>query len=316
MSAVSTGPAAATRSGAADAWPDLEHLATFVRVIEAGSFSAAATALNLQQPTISRRIAQLEIDLGQRLLERNGRGVVPTEAGRLLQARARELLALARRMRDELDDREASPGGRIVVGLPPRLAQILATELIQHFRHAFPRAVITVYESLSVSLRESLVAGRVDLALLYDPPTSASLNLETLHRERLVLVGPKRRRALPDRIAPTALAEYPLILPSVPNAIRMLIDATIGARGIALDVVAEVNAVRTVLALARDGVGYTILPIGALETADRRDDLAIAEIGPPAIRNRLVLAEARARPATRLLRETATLLRRIARPAR
>ncbi|MGE0312106.1 MAG: LysR family transcriptional regulator [Lautropia sp.] len=291
---------------------NLEHLAMFDRVVEAGSVSAAATALNLQQPTLSRRIAQLEAELGQRLLERNGRGVVATEAGRLLQARARELIALARRTRDELDDRGTSPGGRVVVGLPPRLAQVLATGLIRRFRRTFPRAVITVSEALSVSLRESLVAGRIDLALLYDPPTSPLLNLETLHRERLVLVGPARKRALPDRVALSTLPRYPLILPSAPNAIRTLLDASIGARGIALDVVAEVNAVRTVLALVRDGVGCTILPVGALGIAGSRDGLATAGIGPPVIRNRLVLAEARARPATRLLRQTADLLRQLA----
>ena len=96
---------------------DLLQLRYFIEVCDAGSFSRAAISLNLTQPTLSRQIGLLEAELGQRLLERTGRGVIPTDSGALLILHARAMLEMAQRARDELRDQQASPTGRVVVGL-------------------------------------------------------------------------------------------------------------------------------------------------------------------------------------------------------
>ena len=114
--------------------------------------------LNLAQPSLSRQIALLEADLGQRLLVRTGRGVAPTEAGDVLLVHARAMLDTAKRARDELRELHASPGGRVVVGMPPRVALGLSVPLVKRFRERFPRAVITLLEGLSLALREMLIA--------------------------------------------------------------------------------------------------------------------------------------------------------------
>jgi LysR family nitrogen assimilation transcriptional regulator len=289
---------------------DLRQLEYFVNVADAGSFSRAAVVLNLAQPSLSRQIALLETELGQRLLVRTGRGTVTTEAGDALLVHARAMLESARRARDELREMHASPAGRVVVGLPPRVALGLSAPLVQRFREQFPRAVITVLEGLSVSLRESLIAGRLDLALLFDPAASPQLEYQPLMRERLLLVAPPGSR-LPARVGLAALAGYPMVLPSAPNAIRSLVDAVLRPRRVELQVLAEVGAVRTVLELVAQGVGCTILPQSAIPPATAPGALARAPIGPPSIWNALVLATPVARPATRLTRGTAQLLREL-----
>ena len=113
---------------------DLKQLDSFVHVVEAGSFSRAAVAMNLAQPTLSRQVALLEKSLGQRLLVRTGRGATPTEAGLALLVHARTMLEIARRAHDELTELHASPAGRVSVGLPPRLAQAFSAGLVQRFR--------------------------------------------------------------------------------------------------------------------------------------------------------------------------------------
>ena len=90
---------------------DLRQLETFVNVVEAGSFSAAAVVLNRSQPALSRQIALLEQDLGQRLLNRTGRGVSRTEAGDALLVHARAMLDSAQRARDELRELHSSRPG-------------------------------------------------------------------------------------------------------------------------------------------------------------------------------------------------------------
>jgi LysR family nitrogen assimilation transcriptional regulator len=289
---------------------DLKHLASFVAIVDGGSFSRAAAALNLSQPSLSRQMALLEAEVGQRLLQRTGRGVAPTPAGDALLVHARAMLDASRRALDELHDLHANPGGRVVVGMPPRVALGLSAPLVRQFRERFPQAVITVLEGLSLALRESLIGGRLDLALLFDPQPSPQLKFEPLMRERLMLVAPPGSR-LPPRAALASLASYPMVLPSAPNAIRSLVDRHLAPRGVALNVLAEVGAVQTVLALVAQGMGCTILPESALAASAAGRGLPQAPIGPPAIWNALVLAIPLARPGSRVTRETAQMLREL-----
>ncbi|MEF7613590.1 LysR family transcriptional regulator [Aquincola sp. MAHUQ-54] len=288
---------------------DLRQLGYFVSVVDAGSFSRAAVALNLAQPTLSRQVGLLEADLGQRLFVRTGRGALLTEAGEALLVHARLMLDTAQRARDELRELHASPGGRITVGLPPRVAAGLGAALVTRFRERLPRAVITVSEGLSLHLREWLIAGRLDLALLFDPPASPLLAYETLMRESLLLVAPADGPRLPPRVSFAALADWPMVLPSAPNAIRSLVDAIARPRRIHLQVVAEVGSVQTVVRLVQQGVGCTVLPQSALPHELGPGSLQRAPIVSPVVRNNLVLGMPRARPATRLMRETAELLK-------
>ncbi|MEZ5630897.1 MAG: LysR substrate-binding domain-containing protein [Burkholderiaceae bacterium] len=287
---------------------DLRQLESFITVANLGGMSRAAVHLQMAQPSVSRQIALLEKELGQRLLERHGRGVQLTEAGRVLAGHARQMLEQSRRARDELQDLGARVAGRCVVGLPPRLALAHAPALVMAFRERFPGAAITVLEALSVSLRESLIAGHMDLALLFDPAPTPLLRYEALRRERLCLVAPAGSR-LPAVVSLPALAHYPLILPSEPNSIRRLLERQLRPRGITLEVLAEVGAVQTTLALVARGAGCTIVPQSALQLGP--PSLAHAPVGPPAIWNRLVLAMPAARAATRVIRGAESLLRQL-----
>lgn len=287
---------------------ELKQLELFVRVLEARSFSRAAAQLNLTQSTLSRQIGLLERELGQRLLTRTGRGVVATEAGQALDAHARTMIALAARAREALRDLQESPRGRVTIGLPPRIAHLITTPLVQRFRARFPHAVVTIAEGLSMPLREWLIASRLDMALLFDPPPTPQLEYRTLARESLVLVGPPGSAPLPRRVAIAALADYPLVLPSSPHALRSLVDAAAHARGVPITVVAEVDSVNTVRSLVAGGVAYSVLPETSLQRKSGGPVLQVAALGPPAIRNRLVLALPRTRPQTRLVRDTVEII--------
>ncbi|CAN7375047.1 LysR family transcriptional regulator [Acidovorax delafieldii] len=289
---------------------DLRQLEYFVAVTEQGSFSRAAASLNLAQPSVSRQVALLEEELGQRLLERTGRGVTPTPAGHALLAHARVMLNAASQALSDLKEMHAEPVGRVVVGLPNRVAMGLSVALMKEFRQRFPNALLSIVEGLSLSLREGMIAGRIDLGLLFDPAPTPLLSYEQLMRERMMLVAPKAYR-LPELVALSTLANFPLVLPGSHNPIRTLVDAVLLPRRIVLNVVAEVGAVHTALTVVEEGLACSILPDSALHLSRRPDEIQAAPIGPPAIRNQLVLAIPRARPATRLVAETAKLLREL-----
>jgi LysR family nitrogen assimilation transcriptional regulator len=287
---------------------DLTRLQYFVAVAEAGSLSRAAAALHMSQPALSRQVLLLEEELGQRLFERTGRGVQATEAGTALLAHARGIFDLAERARVDMRERQASPRGKLTLGLPPRLAPVLTADLIERFHARFPEVTVTVVEGLSIRLREWLVAGRVDLALLFDPPPSPQLQQETLLREPLVLISVQK---LPQRMRLADVAQRVLVMPSGPNALRQLLEQHTRPRGLPLKLVAEVDSVQTVLSLVARGVADTVLPLSATRAWSYEPTLNVATIHSPAMRNQLVLAIPTARPATRLSRYATEALREL-----
>ena len=97
---------------------DLKQLEYFVRVAEMGSFTHAAAALGMAQSALSRQVRLLEVELRQNLLVRNGRGVTPTEAGRLLVDHGRGILHQMARAREDMERLRGGVSGAVAIGLP------------------------------------------------------------------------------------------------------------------------------------------------------------------------------------------------------
>jgi len=143
---------------------DLKQLQLFTAVAEFGSFSRAAVALSISQPVLSRQIKSLEDKVGVALLYRNGRGIVLTEAGKILQSYAVALLEQAVRAETELAALRSNPRGTIVLGMPPSVGVVLTAPLVQNFRAQFPQVSMRVIEGFSGHLLEWLVMGKIDVA--------------------------------------------------------------------------------------------------------------------------------------------------------
>lgn len=285
---------------------EIYSLHCFVAVSDAGSYTKAAAALNTSQPTLSRHVQSLEKELGQRLLERNGRGVRLTDSGTALLVHARAILETVEIAKAEMSERLRSPMGKIRIGLSPRVAHSIAPDLVQQFLSECPDASITVEEGLSIRLREWLIAGRLDMAVLFDPPSSQLLQIEELEREPLLLVGIGE---LPRTVKLSALGSYPLILPSEPQALRRIFQAAADRKEVSLNVVAEVDSMQTVLTLVERRVGYTVIPASVANMWSAPVKLHTALITHPKIRNRITLAVPCARPNTRLHAAAAKILK-------
>lgn len=288
---------------------DLLQLEYFVRVGELGSFTRAAGVLGVSQPTLSRHVRLLELEMKSHLLVRTGRGVELTEAGKCLLSYGNAILALTRQAHAEVQALRTSPTGKLTIGLPPRIAHVITPVLVQDFRRRFPDASISVSEGLSASLREDLILGKIELALLFDPQASPKLEYRSLLREEMVLCGIARKQfPLPKRLPASELQRYPILVPSAPNAIRQVIEASCRPLGIGLNVVAECDAVHTLLELALSGEGYAIVPRSAARTNVPGARLKVSTIDNPSIRNDVVLATSRQRPLSQLGKGTMELL--------
>ena len=208
---------------------DLKQIEYFVRVAELGSFTRAAIALDVAQPALSRQVRLLEVELRQNLLTRNGRGAAPTEAGKLLLEHGRGILHQVERAREELGRVRGALAGRVAIGLPPSVAKAMTVPLIREFRQRMPEATLSISEGLSVAMHESLATGRLDIALLYNASASPDIELSPLLEEQLFLVqrqtGKAQPAAKPRPVPLREVANLPLVIPSRPNAIRMLVES-------------------------------------------------------------------------------------------
>src|SRR5436190_110955 len=117
---------------------DLRQLRTFSCVAELGSLSKASDTLRVAQPALSRQIKLLEHELRAELFTRNGRGMVLTEAGRLLLARTAGIVRQIDQIRDDIQSSGGPPSGRVVLGLVPTVSCVVSARLARRTVESYP----------------------------------------------------------------------------------------------------------------------------------------------------------------------------------
>ena len=186
--------------------------------------------------------------------------------------------------------------------------------LTRAFRAELPGATISVSEGLSVAMQESLVAGRLDIAVLYNAQASSETEISQLFEEDLFLVQlrpPNQAQdTSPGTITLTEVAQLPLIIPSRPNAIRMQVESEMAAIGSRLKIALEIDGVSAILDLVADGAGSAVLSRNAVNTSMRPSHYTLRAITAPVLRTKVSLATSSSRPATLTQQATLALLRR------
>ena len=292
---------------------DLKQLAYFVRVAELGSFTRAALALDVAQPALSRQVRLLEVELRQNLLVRNGRGAVPTEAGRLLLEHGRGILHQVERAREELGRVRGALAGRVAIGLPPSVARVLTVPLTRAFRQHLPEASLSISEGLSVTMVDWLRTGRLDIAMLYNASPIEEISITPLADEELLLVQARppglAEDPPPEPIALAEVAELPLVIPSRPNAVRMLVETEMANRGLRPRVALEIDGVSAILDLVADGLGAALLSRNAVESSVRPSAYRMRAVKDPPLRIPLSTVTSSLRPTTLTQQSALELIR-------
>jgi LysR family nitrogen assimilation transcriptional regulator len=294
---------------------DLKQLEYFRHVAELGSFTRAAAFLSVVQPALSRQVRQLEVELGQNLFDRNGRGVVLTDAGTRLLEHTRGILMQVGRARQELEDQRNGDSGHVVLGLPPSLGRSVTVPLVKAFGRLLPNASLATVEGLSAYMLEWLSVGRVDCALVYNAPASPSVDLQPLLDDQLFLIAPlpKPARKARKSITLAELADHPLIIPSRPHSIRMSVENALAGVDRKIKVVHEIECIPAVIDLVRQGHGFGVLPLNAVKSTLWGEQVQVKPILAPILKTSLSIATSAQRPKSPLMRKAIDVIRDIVR---
>ena len=296
---------------------DLKQIEAFVRVAELGSFTKAALAMQVAQPLLSRHIRQLEVELHQSLLIRNGRGVTPTESGLLMLEHARGILYQVALAKEELSGTSGALAGPISIGLPPSLSRLITVPLTLAFKTALPQAKLSLTEGFSALMYESLRAGRIDMAVLYNPAPSQDLEMTQLHEDALILIGSskgigqKSQILLKSNLMLKDLCELPLILPSKPNAFRLLIEVEMQKLNARPKIALEIDGINAILELVKEGLGFAVLPTYTLNQFPNPEVFTTHSIQRPQLLSQLMLVWSSKRPSTGTQRVALALTQKV-----
>ena len=192
---------------------DLRVLRYFLAVAREGSITRAAASLHVTQPTLSRQLAALEKDLGAKLLRRADRGVVLTDAGRLLRRRAKEMIALADLARTELVPAQAELAGTVAIGTNELRAVDELVAMMDAFKADHPRVRFVLRSGSNDDVAAWMERGQADLGLVIEPfDARGSGFVHMATRERWgVLVRRDSPLALAGGVRSADLNDIPLV---------------------------------------------------------------------------------------------------------
>ncbi|WP_079911215.1 LysR family transcriptional regulator [Paenibacillus sp. 32352] len=167
---------------------DMRHLQYFLEVAHWKSFTKAAQALYITQPTISKMIKNLEEELGVVLFDRIGRRIELTDAGAVLLTQAQHMVKSFEEMTSHLDELMKVQRGRIRIGLPPMVGSNFFPQVIGKFREQYPGITLQLFEYGSKKVEAEVGAGELDIGVILLPTNEELFDFYSFVKQRLMLV--------------------------------------------------------------------------------------------------------------------------------
>ena len=264
--------------------------------------------MRVAQPAVSRQIRKLEGELGVDLLVRAGTGLSLTDAGTLLLERSKLLIQQLEQTGHDVMAHADSPAGVVTIGVPSTAGTLIISAVLWDAQREFPRITLKVVEATGHVLTERLIGRQLSLGLIFDPVPNSELIAEPLLIERLHLFGEIGSRC--SQSAPVTmsdLAGFPMVLPSYPHNVRVLLEDAAMEFGFRLNVAHEVDSVAVIRSLVRQGAGYGVLTAGSVLEDSMMVSRPIDSAGLSMTLSIVTRAELRQSPA---LKVAAMLMRR------
>ena len=278
---------------------ELAQLEAFLQVAQHRSFSRAAEALFLTQPSVTARIQSLEREIGERLFERTGRSVTLTDAGHAFMPHAQRALTAVQEGTDAIEAVRHGDIGSIRIGASDTIATYVLPGILKQFRETRPRVHVHLTTGQTEGIVEKLLAGETHVAVsrLTQHPEIESLHL---YNDDLALVcSPSHPFASRGRVTVAEAGKEPFLFFERSSSYHTLVYSMFLRVGVVPESVMELDSMETTKHMVEAGLGIAILPVvsvdreitaGQLTRVEIRDmeQPAQREVGVHVVRNRIL----------------------------
>lgn len=241
---------------------DIRRLRYFMQVLESGSVRGAADALDMDPSAVSRSIGVLELECGARLLERRGRGVVPTDAGELLAGYVRRQHSQKQHLLTQLDGIGKIERGHIDLVAGEGYVDWLMRHSLRDFMAAHPRITVTLDVASTDEIVRRIVEESAHIGLLFHPPDDDRLRSHQAQSQPILALVPAThpltRLGRPLRL--TDLQPYPGATLHRSFGVRQHIDAAEVGEGVRLNALLTTTSFNALRLFVKAGLGYALGP--------------------------------------------------------
>src|SRR5829696_452166 len=281
---------------------DTRQLAAFCAVVERRSFSQAAERLGVTQPAVSLQVRALEERLGQRLIDRSGRRVEPTEAGRRLYRNAQRLLQLEEQLIEDVRGDGGQLKGTLTIGASTGPGAHVVPLLLCEFQREHPDLRVALSISDTHAVIERVAERQLELGIVGALRRHRSLDFEPLVVDEIVLAVPPDHAAAGGQIGLEALRDETLVVMQEGAGVRQVVEAALRRSGLrlrALEPKLELGLQESVKSAVAAGYGVTFISKSAIEGELVAGTLAAARVEGLEPARQIYVVRARGRRLTR-----------------
>ena len=265
----------------------MRQLNSFIRACELGTITRAAAELNIAQPALGLHIRNLEIEFGHQLLVRSVRGIVPTAAGEIVLAWAREVLRSTEMVRRQIDLVGAAYPPVVTLGLTGGLTDHLSSMLSEEVSAQIPGMQLRIIKAFSNDIIKLLSSEQIDFGLTFEAQAPTGFTSTKLLSERLCYLSQRTEETGP--ISLTEVLSRPLTLLTSPSSVRKAVETAAHQAGGEINGGFDLHSLQTAKDLASCGLSGTILPFGAIHDEVNSPEVSVRLVVAPMIERTLYL---------------------------
>ena len=257
---------------------ELAQLEAFIQVAHHRSFSRAAEALFLTQPSVTARIQSLEREIGERLFERTGRSVTLTDAGHAFMPHAQRALTAVQEGTDAIEAVRHGDIGSIRIGASSSIATYVLPGLLKTFREERPRVHVHLSSGVTEEVMDKLIAGEIHIAVtrLSQHPEVEALHL--YNDDLALVVAPGHPLAKKGRATLAEVGKEPFLFFERNSTYHSLIYSMFLRAGVVPESVMELDLMEATKYMVEAGLGVSILPVISIKREVENRTLVVVDI--------------------------------------
>ncbi|MDX2051374.1 MAG: LysR substrate-binding domain-containing protein [Polyangiaceae bacterium] len=239
---------------------NLNQLRVFAAVANHGSLTAAARALRVSQPAVSKQLAELEGALGLSLLDRLPRGVLLSEAGEALRRHATTIFAAEQAAELELAELSGLSRGALAIGASTTIGNYLLPPLLAAFRESHPQVHLSVEINNTRDVQGKVLEGQLDFGLTEGLVSTSAVDAEVVAHDEIVLISGTRGVRPKGPLASAAeLVKYPILFREPGSGTRDVVEAALLSRGISINPVMSLGGTEALKNAVASGLGLAFV---------------------------------------------------------